>query len=310
MGTLRLRPRRWIDAEIDRLDPVGDASRIYHLTLNKLAVDHPIFLSLVYTHGFMRIAGQAEGAIAVDGAGKVHGAPYRRSDDTMRALAGWIQDTPGSDRGRQSLAKIRQIHDSYGRRFEMSHATFVHTVALFTLQTELMLKAVGAPQLSEKERLAQVVHWCAVGEALGVDGLPRTWTGMARALADYEASAHFRHTAVAGRLADAFVDDFAGRWFPRPLHPLARWIVLSLHDERTLEVLGTKPPPAPAAAAVRAIGRAAIFVRRRLLPDRRELIDLCRTIDDHYNVPGRFGSARSAPPPGARPREALGAVED
>lgn len=267
------RRRRWIDAEIDRLDPVEDASRIYLLSANRLAVDHPIFQSVMYTHGFMRIVGQVEGAIAVDGGGKVYRSPDKRSDDTMVAFGEWIHDTPTGEAAKASLARVKKIHDAYARKFEMSNATFVHTVALFTLQLELVLNVVGAEGLSEKERLAQVMHWRGVGEQLGVTDMPDTWRGMQDALEAYETTSQFRSTPEGRRLGRTFVENFASRWFPRRLRWLARWLLLSLHEDRTLRVLGLEPPPVPAAVAIRALLRAGIFVKRRL-PDRRELLTL------------------------------------
>jgi hypothetical protein len=283
---------RWIEDEIGTLDPRADSSRMYLLTLNRFALRHPMFSGLFYAYGFMRIAGQVEGAIAVDRAGKglVHRAADGRADGTLKYLGEWVHEGPRSEAGRRSLARVKAIHDRYARRYAMSNETHVHTIALFTTQFERLMALVGASGFSDRERVAQVEHWRQVGEQLGVQDMPETWEGMVAAQDAYERSEHFRPTPEGHRLAVAFVDHFAARWFPRGLRWLGRWVLLSLHEEHVLRVLALAPPPRRAAHAIRTVLRAGIFVKTRVLPDRRELLDL-RELTGRHGAPGPAGAA-------------------
>ena len=275
--TRKTAPRRWIHSEISDLDPDTDSEQIVRLLLESLLppIGGRAFLELLFTVSLMRVMGQLEGAAVVDrqGKGKVYRHGDRRADDTIRYLTGWMYDGANSPAARASAAEIKRIHDSYGKHYSMSNDTFVHTIAFFTLQIECLTSIVGAPGFTEKERAAQVRHWRTIGEYLGVHGMPDTWEGMERAMRDYEASPEWFAPSDAGhRVSEALVEQFAVRVFPYGLRWLAKPLILSLHEDHVLATL-KMPKPRPATVAImRATVRAALFIVRVVLPDRRRTI--------------------------------------
>ncbi|APE33581.1 hypothetical protein BOX37_05915 [Nocardia mangyaensis] len=274
-----MRGRKWITAEIARLDPRTDSTQMMGLIINRLLprVGGALFLNLFYTVGFMHVAGQREGARAVDrhGTGKIHRDGDRRADDTLRFFLSWFQHGALSTHGNASIAQIKRIHDRYSSEYSMSNETFIHTIAWFTLQFEQLFTLVGAPGFTPMEKAAQVSHWRAVGEGLGVRDLPESWEEMERSLAHYESSPEwFGPTPEGTRCVNALIEQFENRWLPTGLGWTARPVLLALHSDLTLSALDLKRPSRPITWTVRYLVRAGLTLNRRLLPDRRELLDL------------------------------------
>ncbi|MFI8371983.1 hypothetical protein [Streptomyces sp. NPDC085466] len=98
--------------------------------------------------------------------------------------------------------------------------------------------------------------------------MPTTWAGMRRAVHDYEQDpSWYRLTPAGRRCSEALINQFNHRWLPRPLHPLGRAVLLSLHHDHVLAAIGQRTPPALVVTAVRATVRLAL--RRRLRAARR-----------------------------------------
>lgn len=292
------RGRRWIDARVRELDPVEDSAEAMRLITGRLLprVGGSVVLNLFYTLTFHRFATQLEGGAAVDRAGKgyVHRNPDKRADDTVIHIAGWIQHGAHSEHALASLKRVRSMHEHYARQYSMSNETFVHTIAVFTLQYERFLRLIGAPGFSEREKLAQLTHWRAVGAALGTEDMPDTWEGMERFLAWYEASPEWFGRSAAGvSCARALEQQFLDRWVPRPLHAAGRWFLRSLLEDHVREAAGHPRPPAAAVRAVRLAVRAAFLVNARL-PDPRTLPDPSSMLAGRYREsgydPARLGS--------------------
>jgi hypothetical protein len=258
-------------AEIDRLDPddPAQADRIVLLSASRLLppVGAPLVFSLLYCLGFLRISGQIEGARAVDGSGKIHRAPERRAEDTIRHFTTWIGHGPGGEAGAASLNSVRRVHERYARRFPISNETYVHTIALFAVQFDHLLGLVGAPGYSEVEKRAHVVHWRGIGERLGVRDMPATWEGMERALEDYERDPLWYGPSAEGhRCAESLIAYFATRWLPPGLRWAARPLLLSLLPEHVLAAIDEPDPPRSVVWLVRRAIHVGHLLNRSFLP--------------------------------------------
>ncbi|OHV05271.1 oxygenase MpaB family protein [Mycobacterium talmoniae] len=268
---------KWMRDEIERLDPVADSEQIMRLMISSLLppFGSRFILELLFTVSLMRVMGQFEGAAAVDrqGRGKVYRNGDRRADDTIRYLTGWVYDGASSPQTQASAADVKRIHDRIGQRYQMSNETFVHTIAFFTVQIECITNIVGAPGFTERERAAQVRHWRAVGEYLGVRAMPDSWSGMQEAMRAYETEPQwFGPSEAAHRVSEKLLEQFGRRTFPPGLRWLARPLVLSLHEDHVLTALMMVKPRPAVVAVNRRMVRAAFWVIRELLPDRREVI--------------------------------------
>ncbi|MEV6363758.1 hypothetical protein [Nocardia asteroides] len=277
----------WIRAEIERLDPAVDSERIVRLTSCQLIPKSLLVVHLFYTVGFVRFAGPPVSAESVDraGTGMLYDHGIRRADETMFHLFRWVDDGASAAISAESLRHVRNWHSSVARDWPMPMHTFQHSAAVFTLAYDRLLRHIaGAPGLSDNERRAQLIHWRTVSEHLGVADLPDTWPGMERFLETYEHGAEFVHSPSGHRLANALIDQFATRWFPRPLHWFGRWLVLAFSEEHVIDTLRISQPPRVFRFAVRVLSRAAVFAKRHLLPDPREVFRLSDIITEHKSA--------------------------
>ncbi|RDI48901.1 oxygenase MpaB family protein [Nocardia mexicana] len=277
---------KWIRAEIERLDPETDSERIVRLTHCQLLPKSLLAVHLFYTVGFVRFAGPPESADSVDrgGTGMLYEHGIRRADETMFHLFTWIDDGVSSPASAKSLDYVRNWHSGVARNWPMPLHTFQHSAAVFTLAIDRLLRhVVGAPGSTENERRAQLAHWRTVSERLGVADIPQTWEGMEDLLESYERGADFAYSQSGQRLANALIDQFATRWFPRPLRWFGRWLVLAFSEEHVIDTLGISRPPAPFSYAVRRLARVAVFAKRHVLPGPRAVFRLSDVIADHKN---------------------------
>ncbi|MBL1080182.1 hypothetical protein JK358_37885 [Nocardia sp. 2] len=282
--TTEKRGYKWIRAEIERLDPEVDSERIVRLTSCRYLPKSLLLVHLFYTVGFIRFAGPPVSAESVDrnGTGLLYDHGIRRADETMFHLFSWIDDGVSSPASIASLDYVRNWHSGVARNWPMPMHTFQHSAAVFTLGFDRLLHHVaGAPGLSDNERRAQIIHWRSVSQCLGVIDVPHTWHGMEQLLESYEHGAEFAYSPAGQRLANALIDQFATRWFPRPLHWFGRWLALAFSEKHVVDTLQIPQAPTVFTYAVRRLARAAVFTRRHLLPDPREVFRLSNIITEH-----------------------------
>ncbi|NEW58244.1 DUF2236 domain-containing protein [Nocardia cyriacigeorgica] len=275
---------KWIRAEIERLDAETDSEQIVRLTSCQLLPKSLLVVHLFYTVGFIRFAGPPVSAESVDrnGTGMLYDHGIRRADETMFYLFSWVDDGVSSPASMKSLDYVRNWHSGVARGWPMPMHTFQHSAAVFTLIYDRLLRGIaGAPGLSENERRAQLIHWRSVSERLGVADIPDTWQEMENLLESYEHGREFAYSVPGQRLANALLDQFAARWFPKPLHWFGRWLALAFSEEHVVDTLGITRPPTAFSYAVRRLARVAVFAKRHILPDPREVFRLSDIIAAH-----------------------------
>jgi hypothetical protein len=273
--------RQSVQDDVGGPDPVADPAEVVRRLFERMLppVGAHLFANFIYTIGQMRSTASPEGAAAVNraGHGKVHRAADQRADATSIFFLDWARHGGSSDKTAASVAKVKAMHDHYGASYSMSNETFVAGICLFALLFETITSLLGVELLSEAEKVAQVEHWRAIGEQLGVRDMPDTWAGMQSVLYDYEHSPQwFYPTAEAHQCAAVLIEQFNQRWLPRPLHGLGRTVFLSLHEDHVLWALGYRKPAAPAVWLVRKTLAGALLARQALTSNRKTAAPLAR----------------------------------
>jgi hypothetical protein len=98
------------------------------------------------------------------------------------------------------------------------------------------------------------------------DRLPEDFAGMLRYLADYEA-VHYEYSPEGTQVCDALFDQFCAKWFPGPLRPLGRTMILALLDEPAHRV-HRLPHVRPATRRAVELGLKLTFLlKEKVLPD-------------------------------------------
>ncbi|WP_280230240.1 hypothetical protein [Nocardia cyriacigeorgica] len=295
--TTEKRGFKWMRAEIERLDPEVDSERIVRLTSCRLLPKSLLVVHLFYTVGFIRFAGPPVSAESVDrdGTGMLYEHGFRRADETMFHLSSWIDDGVSSPTSLESLDYVRNWHSGVARNWPTPMHTFRHSAAVFTLIYDRLLRRIaGAPGLSDIERRAQLIHWRSVSGRLGVADIPRTWHDMEQLLESYEHGPEFGYSPAGQRLANALIDQFANRWFPRPLRWFGRRLVVAFSEEHVIDTLGIPRPPIVFTAAVRRLARAAVFAKCHVLPDPRAVFRLGDIIAEHKDSAMGEASVRAS----------------
>jgi hypothetical protein len=101
-----------------------------------------------------------------------------------------------------------------------------------------------------------------------VTGWPEDFAGMVAFLDEWE-SRHTEWTAEGAACTRAVLDQFAARWFPRPLHFLGRAMLTSFYGEPIRRVHHIDPPGPATVALMRAGLRSYVTAKERILPDPR-----------------------------------------
>ena len=118
-----------------------------------------------------------------------------------------------------------------------------------------------------RDLFRQSYFWRAVGERMGIAGIPDDYAAYERFNVAYERD-HFRPNPATARVGAATRDMMLG-WFPAPLRPLLRPYAYAVMDEPMRTAFGFPPPPGWARRLVPALMRLRARVLRRLPPRRR-----------------------------------------
>jgi hypothetical protein len=105
-----------------------------------------------------------------------------------------------------------------------------------------------------------------VTELGDVTDFPEDFAGMLRYLADYEA-VDYEYSPEGTQVCDALFDQFCAKWFPGPLRPLGRTMILALLDEPARRV-HRLPHVRPATRRAVELGLKLTFLlKEKVLPD-------------------------------------------
>ena len=270
--------------QIKALDPVADHQRVVLLsTCFAFPFDttRALEFALFRTYAVPRI-----GAL-LDRTGEFATRPQKRYDDTdliVSELMEWGYDSP---RGRAALARMNAIHG----RFAIANEDYQYVLSTFVFEPIRWNARYGWRPMCEGEKLGMFHFWRAVGQRMGIKGLPDDYAAFERFNVAYERD-HFRPHPAGARVGAATRELFAS-WFPRPLRPLVRRSVYALTDEPLRRAFGFPDPPAWA----RLLVPAALRMRARLLrwlPERRR--PRLRTMLRHRSYPAGYTIEKLGPP--------------
>ena len=123
----------------------------------------------------------------------------------------------------------------------------------------LLLK-MGLPGLSEKEQIAAHRFWKETGKLFvvpgdhgprhPVDDYPDDFAGVLAWLEDFE-SRDWPLNEKGAKTSKAVLEQFLFRYFPRPLRPVMRAVIVSFYADSVLQAYAITPPPRPVRAVLR-----------------------------------------------------------
>ncbi|MDT7748448.1 MAG: hypothetical protein QOD96_2110 [Pseudonocardiales bacterium] len=267
-------PYKWIADEIERLDPEVDYERIWKLSTTYWVDDFQ--MNVLYTVGFPHFILPPHGGETVGraGGGKIIKTKQQRADDTLWHFWRWFEYGPSDARTRASVDKVNKIHAAIGRKMPGNFAhndDFVYTICWIAADMHRLRLRVGLPGYTHNQKISCHRMWqdmatLFVTELGDVTDFPEDFAGMLRYLADYEA-VDYEYSPEGTQVCDALFDQFCAKWFPGPLRPLGRTMILALLDEPAHRV-HRLPHVRPATRRAVELGLKLTFLlKEKVLPD-------------------------------------------
>lgn len=222
---------RWIQKEIDRLDPIKDAHRIAHL-VTEVRYGFPLFTYSMFSIAFARQAAVPAIARALHrgGKGAIMTNPAKRNNETL-VFFGLLFNHLGTPEGKKVAERIVQIHAPYKIPNDLNLYTLATIVCL---PKRVSTRFLGKEMLSEKENIATYYYWKEVGELMGIIDVPDSMEAMLKWMLDYEAS-EYRYTKAGQEITQMLSWEFSQRWFPKPMQAWGQNLFYALFDDHLRE---------------------------------------------------------------------------
>ncbi|MFB7053198.1 oxygenase MpaB family protein [Streptomyces vinaceus] len=245
--------------EILRLDPDKDFLAIYRLTATyefPWDMTRALELALFRTYAVPSI-----GRLLAETA-EFTGRPQKRYDDTSLLLDAVVEHGFESDTARTAIRRVNQMH----RAYDITNEDMRYVLCTFVVIPARWLDAYGWRPLTHHERRAAANYYAELGRHMGIKDIPGSFEEFEETLRTYE-EAHLGWDEGGRKVAESTLALMAS-WYPAPLAPATRALVLSLLDEPLLSAFRFESPPPP----VKRLFRGALKLRGRairLLPPRK-----------------------------------------
>lgn len=273
---MRTRPRKWIRAELATLDPYRDYERIIALHTSYHMSD--FLLDYVYAFTFPNFIAPEHGSETVlrGGTGKIYTNPNKRMDDTSRHMLIWWENGPSSELTQRSVESLNRLHAHWAKTYpeNFSHTEdYVYTLCYEAAFMHRLRIRLGLSGYDEATKIASVEFWSRMaklfrnaGTGETISGFPETFEGIQEYMDWYEArdiGVNPQGAAVIERM----VTPFAQRHFPRPLHGVARALVLGIYPPHILKAHGVRKPTAFTQWFARSFMRVGLTMTDKVLAD-------------------------------------------
>lgn len=240
---------------IETLDPEKNAHEIVAVSsAYDFAQDTEISLGLA----FFRTFAIPSIAKILDETKQFENFGQKRYDDTTLLLAEFLENGLDSDRGKEAIRRLNQIHNQY----DIPNEDFIYTLTTFIYEPIRWNARFGWRPLVEKEKLAAFHFWYRVGQMMGIRDLPKTYEAMEKFNRDFERE-HFRYTPESERVSRATLKVLE-HFLPKLpfLKDLTFESVYALLDEPLRRAVGFPDPNPAVALATEAVFRTRAFYLR------------------------------------------------
>lgn len=267
--------RKWIAAEIDRLDPETDFARIWALTTIYYGDD--TLVNLLYAVGMPCFTQSPFGSqLLVERSRKVKDKADERAWDTLSHFWRWFEYGPDHIEAQRSIEMVNRIHTAMWKLVEeaFTNDDFIYTTAWLGTFLHRFRKFVGLSGFSETQQIAAHHFWRDVmmqmrGPHGPVHDYPADFAAMEAFVDEFE-SRDWGQTTTGHELGQYAISQFCQAQLPKPLWPVGRQIVLTVQAPhiRHLHQMGD-PNPVAAWMIKRAL-QTKVWLAENVLRDPRE----------------------------------------
>lgn len=243
------KPWKWVQREIQSLDPEKDYERIWRLSIS-YKVEH-FTLNLFYAVMFPNIIVPEQAARPVwreDGGKVLHKSTHRaQQTGEFVALVSWYG--PSDPRTHKAIHHINSLHGYWMKKYAGDFSDvddYIYVLCTFAVGQHRLFVGLGLPGFTENEKVAAHLFWREISKLFFMEGrrplqqFPGGWDEMISYMEKIENS-RVPATKQARLIAEAFFDQFAFRYFPWGFRWLGRALAVCLCLPTTLEALGIQP---------------------------------------------------------------------
>lgn len=265
--------RRWIDRELQRLDPETDYARIMSMVAQYQMDEFTLnFLVTLLNSYVVKPAHMAETQVFTN---KAIRRPNQRMQDALNFFWTWYANGPDAPETIESVNRLNRIHAGVARHlpghFEDSE-DFHYVLGRLVVLQDRLLKKLGLGGMNPRVKLAQFnfakelsTHFRSEGDN-ELDAFPETLEALERFVDRWEGKNHV-YSPIQTDLVNALIYAFGERWFPRPLHPLGRWIATYSLEDHFLEHVRIQPLRGVRRLVTHTLLKTVFFYKTRLAAD-------------------------------------------
>lgn len=265
--------RRWISHEIQRLDPETDHARIMSMVAQYQMDEFTLnFLVTLLNSYVVKPAHMAETQVFTN---KAIRRPNQRMQDALGFFWTWYANGPDAPETIESVNRLNRIHGGVARHlpghFEDSD-DFNYVLGRLVVLQDRLLKKLGLAGMNPDVKLAQFNfareisrHFRREGDR-ELDAFPDSLEKLESFVDRWEGKNHV-YSPIQTDLVNALIYAFGERWFPRPLHPLGRWIATYSLEDHFLEHVRIQPLRGVPRLVTHALLKTVFFYKTRLAAD-------------------------------------------
>jgi hypothetical protein len=239
-------------AEIEKLDPERDYERISFLSAN---LDFPWDVEQADSLAFFKTYCVPSISALLAHTDEFGRRPQKRYDDTKLILAEILDHGLDSERGREATRRMNRMHHAYA----IANDDFLYVMSTLVFEPIRWNRRFGWRPYTEKEKLAALHYWRALGRRMNILDLPDSLAAFESFNEGYERD-RFAYAESNRVVADQTLGLYLG-WYSRLLRPLVRAGILALLEDGVLDAFGYEHPP----RLLRRLLYAALRLRARLL---------------------------------------------
>jgi len=229
-----LRTSRWSE-EIENLNPNVDYERIcFVLSAYEFSwdIEKSLEFALFRTYAVPSISA------LLSWTGEFRDRTRKRYDDTELLMSELSENGQDSERGQAAIARINSMHG----RYRITNNDMLYVLSTFVIEPVRWLERFGKRSMSPTEVQGWVCYYRALGERMGISGIPENFAAFDEYHECYE-SEHFRYAATNAEIGSLTRDLLLGMYLPKWLVPLGRPIVHGLCDVPLRQAMGFTDPP-------------------------------------------------------------------
>ena len=242
---------------INNLCPIKDYEQIYRLTT---AYEFPWDMTVSLAIALLRTFCVPSISKLLDQTGEFRRHAQKRYDDTGLLLAEIVKWGINSSRGCEAIERMNIIHGY----FPITNSDYLYVLSTFIYEPIRWNERFGWRLMCENERLASFYFWVAVGEKMGIEGIPPTYEAFEEFNQNYEWQ-NFRYERSNQNVGKATVNLFLSR-FPKLLHPLIQPWIYALMDEPMLKAFNFPYPSSLTRKILESSLKLRGLMQRCLLP--------------------------------------------